>query len=400
MEMSARSSYYHHLSIGAVFVGAVMLGEGLLLANLVASILGPCLVLAGWRGIQRADDNVDDQSQEQSDDMGTVYLAGYICSAFSGVMLVAAAGVVVHNLGAGIGFLVFALFFGGFGVGAPLLFDRFLNPENADGAVVDSHTMQVDTPSGTIESSHHTVFDRDELTDAEIEEKKRQYEQRPWTIRDTWKNGVLEHSFRGAAERFRFYGPFFGVGALLAGVVLYLLMGPVMGVAVGGGLLGYLGVLGYRRHQKAEKFETTTFELADYPVPLGKAVRGGIETGIPTGKSKPGPLEVELSCFRRYDREAFEGDGLDEPGGSQDNRDVIEKDILWEETFQFELDDPEPESEYYAASIECPIPGDLPPATGPTYTNRIVWSFEASIERPGVNWEVSWELPVFDVNVE
>jgi hypothetical protein len=161
--------------------------------------------------------------------------------------------------------------------------------------------------------------------------------------------------------------------------VLFVLLFPAAGL-----VLGWLAV---KQVLHRQKFGVSTLVMETMPGRLGRRLRARLRTGVPPEEVPDDGVHVRLSCYHRYVKVTRDSDG----GTDRD----VEKDLKWRDEKHMRG-----QSRADGTGTEVPIsfeiPADLPPSPPYETEDRILWELDASAELSGLDYEVSFEIPVFE----
>ena len=218
-------------------------------------------------------------------------------------------------------------------------------------------------------------------------------EDAPWTVRSAWEtNEISEEPADGSLA---FFAVFWNLIAWpLAGYVFYdavwqaadpewgvlfVLLFPAAGL-----VLGWLAV---KQVLHRQKFGVSTLVMETMPGRLGRRLRARLRTGVPPDSVPDDGFHVRLSCYHRYVRVTRDSDG----GTDRD----VKKDLKWRDETHMRG-----QSRADGTGTEVPIsfevPADLPPSPPYETEDRMLWELDASAELSGLDYEVSFEIPVFE----
>ncbi len=128
-----------------------------------------------------------------------------------------------------------------------------------------------------------------------------------------------------------------------------------------------------RATARYRRFGVSTLELTTVPAPVGHALDGLVRT--PMGLRPPEGFHLTLSCIRRV------------TSGSGRNRSTSET-VLWQEERRVPPTG-------VGVPVAFPIPADAVPSDPGRGGDRVLWRLDVSGEVPGVDYAVSFEVPVF-----
>lgn len=224
----------------------------------------------------------------------------------------------------------------------------------------------------------------------------------PWRARPEWRTDTLTHGhdafspFSHANEIE--WGTVAG-GVLVAlvfsasgGLIFFLgvnspdkplaftLIGAFM---IGGGLLS--GWVTARKILRQYKFGSSRLKLKTMPARPGGRFYARLRVPISSDEVRENKFTAELACKRQY---------LAQPTEDAPKQRVATK---WVDEIQVEG---RPRLRGDEQVLEVPItfdlPDDQPPSTPEKKTDRILWELTVTADLSGVNYKVSFEVPVFD----
>ena len=203
----------------------------------------------------------------------------------------------------------------------------------------------------------------------------------PWMWREDWASGRLHDTGRAGMAAAWIFALLWNLVSLPAAAVAlprglaegnrgvyFVLLFPAAGV----GLLiwALYATLRYLR------YGISTLELSTRPGVIGRHIAGSVQT---TSGLLPGQAcRVELSCVHRV------------TSGSGRNRSTTES-ILWEEAREAVA---RQATHGVALEFDIPIAAGVQ-ASGGDPSNRILWRLRMHADMPGVDYDASFEVPVF-----
>lgn len=221
---------------------------------------------------------------------------------------------------------------------------------------------------------------------------ERQYADAPWRVRPEWRSAELAETRPSGSEKY-FAILWNAVAWPIAGFFLYtelanpdpdwavllVLLFPLVGL-----------VLAWQRLRHAlhrRKFGVTALVMEEMPGRLGEPLRMRLKTGVRPDDAPEEGFHVRLSCYRRSIRYTTDSDG--------DRQRRVEKDLLWrdEKRVRGRTGGSGDRLEVLA---RFELPADPPPSTPEKHENRIMWELDAEADLPGLDFQTSFEIPVFD----
>jgi hypothetical protein len=226
--------------------------------------------------------------------------------------------------------------------------------------------------------AYHTKKDEEAL--------KASHPDEPWLWRRSWASRRIDDSTRedmwGAWIFAVFWnlvstpGAYVGVRAALyegkPGAFVVLLF-PVAGI--------WLLARAVRITVRTKKYGISRFELATLPGVVGRNIAGTVRATMDTLPA--GDFQVELTCVRRVTTASGKSSSTSES-------------ILWQEEGPVRG---QQIRDFSGMGINIPVSFRLPPdaeasdATNPN--NRVVWRLHVSASVPGVDYDATFEVPVF-----
>jgi hypothetical protein len=217
------------------------------------------------------------------------------------------------------------------------------------------------------------------------DEQKSRHPDRPWMWREDWAQGQIRHSSKREM--------LLALGAAL--FVLLVSLPATMNlhkeviekdnkVALIGYLFPLIGlgalVWAIRATIRWRRFGTSVVQMSVVPGLVGGPVVGTLQTGL-LALPEEGFL-LTLRCIHRQSR------------GSGKSRSVSEK-ILWQEEHQAKKGELFPGPTGTALRFAFEIPYDCRETDEKDSNNRVFWNLQAQAKVPGVDYEATFDLPVF-----
>jgi len=206
--------------------------------------------------------------------------------------------------------------------------------------------------------------------------------EKPWLKRADWAAGKIKSADIPHAKSYLIMGIALCVlGGLIAVLVvpkalqsgnysaLVALVFPVVGIVF------LISVV--RKFLAHRRFGDCFFEMSAVPAPVGGALRGAIQTGLPL--KFEGDLRLNLLCVRKT------------TSGAGQNRRTTEK-ILWQDEKTIKAGSPGVEARKILVLFELP-PGQ--PQCSEHGNESICWRLEAKM--PGADFHAAFDVPVFNV---
>ncbi len=228
----------------------------------------------------------------------------------------------------------------------------------------------------------------------------------PWIFRPQWKNNRIEHRQKIPLALLLGGIIFFGVG--LFGTVtelpdaiwhaddpewaaLFILIFPLIGL----GLLFWA----HRMWRKRRTFGRSVLTLDDVPGRLGEPLRARVRAQLDRHQLPDHGIQVQLSCYRKTVRYERRRSGSN---NRSSRKKKVNRRLLWrDEKHMRPMDEVD-------GGIEIPVtfevPDDQPTSTpikrsdkylARTGRGDIQWMVEVHCELPGLDYDASFEVPVF-----
>jgi hypothetical protein len=214
------------------------------------------------------------------------------------------------------------------------------------------------------------------------EERKRRHPDEPWLWREDWAAGQIRSSSKKEMA----------MAWALAAFVVFIsvpLVPAIIDEAGKGGEAAFIGLafplvgLGLlawaiRATIRWKRFGISVVQMASVPGVIGGAVAGTIQTGLSSLPEKG--FQVTLRSVSRVTR------------GSGRNRSTHEK-ILWQEEQRLGREELFPGMFGTAARFSFVVPMDCEESD--SEEDRTTWTLQVQAEVPGVDYDATFELPVF-----
>jgi hypothetical protein len=235
---------------------------------------------------------------------------------------------------------------------------------------------------------------RASITDEEAAQPESgQSENEPWTARPSWRSNDIPET--RSSGFLLIFAVIWNVAAWPAAALalydsiwqpadpqwatLLVLLGPLVGIVV--------GWLAFKQVLHRWKYGPSTLVMDTMPARLGGPLRGRVQTGVPSDRVPDAGFHVRLSCYHRRVQTHRDADG-------STDRDV-DRDLKWRDEKRMRAD-PSPAGSGVAVPILFDIPPALPPSPPHKTDDRILWEVEVSAQMPGLDYDVSFEIPVFE----
>ncbi len=353
-----------------------------------AGFLGTLIVALGFIGLGWAAKRLF-SSAEKKENSGQSTVSRVILVVFGGAGLIMLAGSLAlfldEDVPAGIGMLIFGLVFcaaGYFGSRA------FAPPKGARAVSIRTGTSDIRGvmgQSGKLEETAYVYVD-ESTPDDEIRKMQDDWEQRPWTQRSDWAEGMVVQE--GVSDIrllvvFTVIWNIIGWGIAVYGIGVewnsseipwFLVVFPAFGIA-----LMYLCV---RTWVRRRKFGVSIFHCNTMPFYPGGRVQGAIQTGVPVKSRSMQEFSLRFMCARRTT--VIDAEGKDR---------VIEE-ILWsrEEKVSGLISHKGPG---FQVPVDFAIPENLPPTRLSPENDRALWLLHVKAPVKGVDYAAQFEVPVY-----
>jgi hypothetical protein len=209
---------------------------------------------------------------------------------------------------------------------------------------------------------------------------------RPWLWRHDWASGRIQDSGRRSVVFAWIFAVFWNLVSLPAGYLgvqtalekgehaaLLGLLFPI----VGAGLL----VWAIRASIRFKKYGSSHLQLSTIPGVVGRTLAGTVS--VPGALVAAGDFLSTLSCVHQVTT------------GSGKSRSTSE-DVLWQEERRVQgVASRNPTGMVTNVPITFRIPSDLRPSDSSNTRDTVVWQLRVSAEMPGVDYDSTFEVPVF-----
>lgn len=218
------------------------------------------------------------------------------------------------------------------------------------------------------------------------ESRKLQMPDEPWRWREDWANGEARSSNKGGAMGILLFAVFWNLISVPIAVMvllqetirggdraaLFVLIFPAVGLLLAGWAI--------RKVVQWRKFGTSTFVMASVPGVAGGRLAGVIT--VPVHILPEDGFHVTVRCIRKT------------VSGSGKNRHTTER-VLWEDeqTMKREIFPRDPTRS--AVPVLFGIPYDASDTDPSNSDNQVLWRLEVTAAVPGVDYDASFEVPVF-----
>jgi len=218
----------------------------------------------------------------------------------------------------------------------------------------------------------------------EADRRRAEHPNQPWLWRDDWAEGYVKSTRKSNLISKCLLAGFWNVVSapvifLVPREVIY--KRPIVAVAFLFPLIGLvLMVTALREVWRRLEFGNTSLQLASVPCEIGREFRGAIHARF--AHSPEHAVQLKLSCINVV------------TSGSGDNQTKSEK-ILWRDEVTLSGAELYPAPTGTSIPVSFHIPADVPQSDSTSPRNSIVWLLTADADVPGVDYQDSFELPVF-----
>ena len=212
------------------------------------------------------------------------------------------------------------------------------------------------------------------------------YPQQPWKWRSEWENNIVQAN----TGSLRWFATVFAVFWNLVSLpiwfvipdevgkgnyeVLIALLFPIVGI----GMI----IWAVRSWRQYKVFGNSKLQLRQVPVPLG----GMLNANLILPEEVPGgtDLKLTLNCIRKTQ--------------SSGSKKKTSENIIWQTEQVIRVADVI--GRYTTIPIRIQLPADQPPADVNAGQTGIIWRLMVDTDIPGVDYQASFELPVFDTGLD
>ncbi len=218
---------------------------------------------------------------------------------------------------------------------------------------------------------------------------------KPWTVRPEWRSDTLTHE-----EEVEWGGLVIsvlsGVGVgIVGGFVIYgwstrpsaPLWLPFIGLLFLS-LATYVAYAGVQKFRRQYRFSESRLELDTMPGCLGTPLRGRVYAPIERETMSEHEVTVKLTCKRRY-QTMIAGD----PARRRRRSRTVTK---WADEARVAGTPRLRKNMVLEVPIEFDLPEDPPPSTPEKKQDRILWELRVAADLPSVDYEATFEIPVFE----
>ena len=307
----------------------------------------------------------------------------------AGAAMVIGGGVLALDEPGGFALIAFGFVF----VGAGYLVKRFFTtPEGKKAVPVSAHELGIQTIYGGRGERRQssTIYVDEDASAGETEAAKQAWLREQLQQRPDWVAGKIvgEQTRSGGILRLTawvwsvfflivlaaafIWGDLLWLGALLAGIFTL-------------GMWIVVIKMGWHRR----KYGTSHFHLEQTPAFLGEQLSGEIVSGITKMTALKDGFRLRLQCVHRWE-ETSHNTGSSNKGHSHRRRDV-----LWQE----EQRNPglsAARSPNILVPVKYALPIEQPATTLGAIREGITWELVVSVDMPGLDYKVTFELPVLE----
>ncbi len=264
----------------------------------------------------------------------------------------------------------------------------FAGPKGVKAVLTGGGTKSiqgVSGQSGTLTQLSGIYVD-EKTGDAEIEQMRKNWVEKPWTQRQDWACGkmVQEGTLNmGLLVVFTVLWNIFGWGIAAFGIISdwdsgdvpwFLVVFPVVGVV--------LAVVTLRAWIRKRKFGTSVLNFRTMPAYSGDHLQGTVQTGVPVKNQPSQEFSLRLLCARRTTV-------LDQDGDAR-----VSEETLWSDQ-QTVLGGISGTLPVFQVSVDFHIPGNLPSTELLPEDDRTLWRLEITSRMKGVDYAAQFEVPVY-----
>lgn len=264
----------------------------------------------------------------------------------------------------------------------------FAEPKGVKAVMVSRHTKSIESvlgKTGSLTQSAYMNVD-EKMDDAEIEQMKKIWAEKPWTMRPDWASGeMLQEGTRDIRLLvvFTLLWNIIGWGIAAFGIASewdsgdvpwFLLVFPAFGIV--------LMVVALCTWIRKRKFGFSTLRFRTLPAYLGERLQATVQTGVSVLNDPAKEFVVRLICARRT---TVLNAGSDER--------VTEKKLWSDEQKVFgEVSSIRP---VFQVLVDFHIPDDLSPTELFPEDDRTLWRLEVAAKLKGVDYAAQFEVPVY-----
>jgi hypothetical protein len=198
-------------------------------------------------------------------------------------------------------------------------------------------------------------------------------EQRSWTVRPIW--AFLWNALAWPGAGYVLYDALWtSADPNWAGLLILLF--PAVGLGVAWGTL--------TESLRQWKFGRSTLIMDTMPARLGRTLQARLRTSIDFEEVPEDGVHVTLSCYQQYT-------DSDAEGGSN-----VIRNLKWRDEALFSGQPIPGRPDATNVPISFDVPADLPPSTPNETKERMLWEIEASAALPGLDYNATFEIPVFE----
>lgn len=220
-----------------------------------------------------------------------------------------------------------------------------------------------------------------------------------WRVRPAWRSPAIRETTDSGKSLIVFALLWNGVTWPMAGYILHAEFVAKAGAPQWGALFTLvfplaglaLGWFAVKRLLHRRKYGTTTLQMDAMPARLGRRFEARVQTNIDAGDAPDKGFHVRLTCYHRYVRYTTDSDGDRKKKVIKDRKWGVEKHVR---------------GRAYGThnTLEVPVafdlPPDAPPSTPEKSEERMMWEVDVDADVPGLDYDVSFEVPVFPPDEE
>lgn len=230
----------------------------------------------------------------------------------------------------------------------------------------------------------------------EQRKREQQIEQNPhepWKWNSEWETGWVStksHKQVGIFWLFAVLFMGFGIPIIIKVVgdggkeplLLIFLLFPLMGVV--------MFIQAFMKTLERRRFRNVALELTTNPAPIGGRFRGIV--WVPYKHNVNDTVRLKVRNYHLY---------FEERGAGSDRREVRFEDSLWETQVEINPSNiSRTDSGETTIPVEFDVPPDAAPSTMDDMKDCIQWDIKLESEIPGIDLDVSFDIPVFNVGAD
>jgi hypothetical protein len=213
------------------------------------------------------------------------------------------------------------------------------------------------------------------------------YPDQPWMWRKDWAQGRAQGQTAGSAmatwvftllwNGISFLPVYFfftrGLSEKKPIVLFFVAIFPLIGI--------FLLFLAIKQTMRLARYGRTSLQLQTLPAPLGRNLKGTIDARLPY--PLPHGINLALSCVNRVTT------------GSGDSQSTSDH-IFWQEKKTLGSEQIMAGPAGSTIPVEFEIPRNQPSTNTQNVSNEILWLLRAEADIPGVNFDETYQVPVFE----